>query len=85
MKLKEIEVGERYILSSSKKSRVGCSEEFFELFKGCELRVLKKLNSHTNKNTVYVEGLNQIGNYPTLVSFWCSPYDLKRSNSNGVK
>jgi len=79
MKLKDIQVGEDYELISKKKSRPGCSEEFFEEFRHHSVTVLKKLNSFHNKNILKIQGVihDEISGPVKLVNFWCSPYDLK--------
>lgn len=82
MKIKDIEVGQNYKLISSKKSRVGCAAPYFELFKDEDLLVLSKYNNFNNKNIVQVQGVCQKGDIIELVSFWCSPYDLKETSAN---
>jgi len=78
MKVKDITVGEYYILASDKKSRMGCSTEYFKKLWNTEVLVLNKLNNFNNKNTINIQGISKIGDSFELVSFWCSPYDLKK-------
>ena len=73
MNQKDIKEGGVYILSGSKNSNPGCSKEYFEKFRNEEVMVTKILKNFNNKNTVHIHGINE----DTLVSFWCSPYDLK--------
>jgi hypothetical protein len=80
MNIKDIEVGEYYKLASNRKSRVGCAEDFFKKLHNKEVLVLNKLNNFNNKNTIHIQGLDQNGNSLSLVSFWCSPYDLKKKD-----
>jgi hypothetical protein len=77
MNIKEIHVGEYYKLTSIKKSRPGCSETYFELFKNTPMLVTEKLNNFNNKNIIRIQSMVNTGNKYELVSFWCSPYDLK--------
>lgn len=80
MKIKEVLVGGHYMLAASKKSKVGGSGLYFELLKGEQVFVLNKLNNFNNKNTVHIQGICHNDNHFELVSFWCSPYDLKEIN-----
>jgi len=82
MKLKDIKVGENYELISKRKSRVGCSKEYFEVFKKTPVTVLKRLNNFNNKNILQIQGVihDEILGPMELVNFWCSPYDLKEIN-----
>jgi len=77
MNLKDIEVGEAYILSSAKKSRVGCSAEFFNTLKNKPVTVLKKLNNYNNKNIIKIMGTIPEEDIVKFITFWCSPYDLR--------
>jgi hypothetical protein len=85
MKIKEIEVGHQYILNASKKSRLGCSEEYFKVFLGERVIVLNKLNNFNNKNTVNIQGICYYNKQYELVSFWCSPYDLRELTKSEIK
>lgn len=77
MKIKDVKVGGNYILAASKKSRIGGAKEYFERLLGESVFVLNKLNNFNNKNTVLIQGICQKDQHFELVSFWCSPYDLK--------
>jgi hypothetical protein len=78
MNIKEIEVGEYYILASKRKSRLGCSKEYFKKLYNQEVLVLNKLNNFNNKNTINIQGLIIENGVCHIASFWCSPYDLKK-------
>ena len=77
MKIKDVHVGHHYTLSIGKRSRKGCSEVFFDIFKDKDVLVLNKLNNFNNKNTINIQGICERNGTYELVSFWCSPYDLK--------
>jgi len=78
MRVKDIYVGEYYILKSDKKSKVGCSFRYFKEFQNTQVLVLNKLNAFNNRNTVRIQGLSENNGKFELVSFWVSPYDLTR-------
>ena len=82
MKAKDIEVGEYYILASNKKSRTACSKEYFTKLWKQEVLVLTKLNNFNNSNTIQIQGICKSEDHFELVSFWCSPYDLKERRIN---
>ena len=75
MKAKDIEIGEEYELVSYKKSRPGCSESYFKQFMNSKVLVLKKFNNFYSKNTIKIQVLDH--ELSQLITFWCSPYDLK--------
>jgi len=77
MNMKEIKTGEEYVLNSGEKSRPGCAKNYFGFFKNKTVTILKKLNNFKNKNIIQVQGLYHDETESYLVSFWCSPYDLK--------
>jgi hypothetical protein len=77
MKLKDINVGEYYILASNKKSKVACAEYYFQKLWKHEVLVLTKLNNFNNKNIIQIQGVCEVDDHFELVNFWCSPYDLK--------
>jgi len=80
MNSKDINVGEYYVLASNKKSREGCSKEYFKKLWNVKVMVVKKLNNFNNRNTIYIQGLVETNGSFNLVSFWCSPYDLKKAH-----
>jgi hypothetical protein len=82
MKAKDIEVGEYYILASNKKSRMACSAEYFTKLRNQEVLVLTKLNNFNNNNTIQIQGICKTDKHFELVSFWCSPYDLKERRTD---
>jgi len=77
LKIKDVHVGQSYILSDNKKSRLGCSWMYFDTFKNTKVLVTEKLNNFNNKNTIRIQNLSSKDDTYELVSFWCSPYDLK--------
>jgi len=77
MKIKDIVPGEYYILARDKKSRIGCAKGCFKNMLNQKIQVLKKLNNFNNSNTIYIQGIQKNDTGFELVSFWCSPYDLK--------
>lgn len=77
MKIKEIELGSEYTLTSNTNSRVGTARLYFEEFNNKKVTVLNKLNNYSNKNIINIQGICLVGDSYQLVSFWCSPHDLK--------
>ena len=73
MNQKDIKEGGVYILNGAKNSNQGCSKKYFKKFRNEEVMVTKILKNFNNKNTVYIHKIDD----NALVSFWCSPYDLK--------
>jgi hypothetical protein len=76
LKTKEIELGGKYILASKKKSRVGCSGEYFDIYKNTPVYVLKKYNNFDRRNNIKIQIVDI--ERSRLVNFWCSAYDLKQ-------
>jgi len=77
MNIKDIIVGDKYILYNHKKSRVGLSWKYFKYFQGQELIVTSKYQNFNNKNIVQIQGMYSFNDEYSLITFWCSPYDLK--------
>lgn len=77
MKLKDIQVGGEYILGPPRHSRTGCSTEYFDTLENKPVTVITKLNNYNNKNTIQIIGMIDKETQVEIVTFWCSPYDLK--------
>jgi len=74
MRPKDITVGREYYLVSSKKSKVGCAQEYFTNFKGMKMVVIERLNNFNAINNVLVRGFDHTK--MIFIQFWCSAYDL---------
>jgi hypothetical protein len=74
MKVRDIVIGDEYLLSTIRSSSQGCSSQFFQKFHDTKVMVLKKLINYKANNDVFVQVHDQVEN--NLVSFWCSAFDL---------
>ncbi len=74
MRVKNITVGNKYILLSTHASHKGCAEGMFKKFKYETITALKKLNNYKARNDVYIQGFDTEKN--TIINFWCSAFDL---------
>jgi len=77
LKNKDIIIGGNYILASGRRSRMGCSKDFFKKLINTKVNVIDKLNNFNNKNTVQIQGIIENNTRFELITLWCSPYDLK--------
>jgi len=76
LRIKEIRVGDSYILNDNNFSNIGCSKKWFDKMYNKKIIVLEKINTNVSTNNVKIHALCDEGDEPIVVEFWCSSKDL---------